>query len=43
MSMERERVRWRGTHGVGDFMHALNVCHQYAFEQDKIIKAEMHW
>lgn len=43
MSRERERIRWRGTHGVGDFMHALNVCHQYAFEQDKEIDLQMHW
>ena len=41
--MERERVRWRGTHGIGDAMHALNVVHQYGFENDKIIDLEMHW
>lgn len=41
--MEREKVRWRGTHGVGDFMHALNVVHQYGFEKNKIIDLEMHW
>jgi hypothetical protein len=38
-----ERVRWRGTWGVGDFMLALNVCHNYAYRTKKQIHLEMHW
>ena len=38
-----EKVRWRGTPGVGDFMMALNVCHNYAFANKKRINLEMHW
>jgi hypothetical protein len=38
-----ETVKWRGTPGVGDFMMALNVCHNYAFVNKKKIVLEMHW
>lgn len=38
-----ETVKWRGTPGVGDFMMALNVCHNYAFKNKKKIVLEMHW
>ena len=38
-----EKVRWRGTPGVGDFMMALNVCHNYAHRFNCRINLEMHW
>ena len=38
-----ETVKWRGTWGVGDFMHALNVCHNYCFKNKKKVNLEMHW
>jgi hypothetical protein len=39
-----EKIRWRGTHGVGDFMQALNVAHRYSFDHDKLpVNLEMHW
>ena len=39
-----EKIRWRGTHGVGDFMQALNVCHRYSFDYNKSpVNLEMHW
>ena len=38
-----EKVRWRGTWGVGDFQHALNVCHQYCFDYRIKVNLEMHW
>ena len=38
-----ELVKWRGTPGVGDFMMALNVCHNYAFVNKKKVSLEMHW
>jgi len=38
-----ERVRWRGTWGVGDAMHALNVCHNYSFVNKTKVHLEMHW
>ena len=36
-------VSWRGTHGVGDFMMALNCCHRHAFDRDVHVNLEMHW
>ena len=42
--MDVEKVKWRGTHGVGDFMQALNVCHRYSFDHnDTPVNLEMHW
>ena len=41
--MSDEKVMWRGTHGVGDFMNALNCCYRYSYDEDKIINLEMHW
>ena len=38
-----EKVRWRGTWGVGDFQHALNVCHNYCFDNKVKVNLEMHW
>jgi len=38
-----EKVRWRGTWGIGDSMHALNVCHKYARDTKQKINLEMHW
>jgi len=38
-----EKVRWRGTWGVGDFQHALNVCHNYCFDNTVKANLEMHW
>ena len=38
-----ETVKWRGTWGVGDFMQALNVCHNYSFENKTKVNLEMHW
>jgi len=38
-----EKVRWRGTWGVGDAMCALNACHNYSFENKKRVNLEMHW
>jgi len=38
-----EKVRWRGTWGVGDFMNALNVCHNYSFKNNIKVNLEMHW
>jgi|TARA_B110000908_G_C10210727_1_gene430082 hypothetical protein len=38
-----EKVRWRGTWGVGDFMHSLNVCHNYCFYNNTKVNLEMHW
>ena len=38
-----EKIRWRGTWGVGDFMNALNVCHNYSFQNKKQVNLEMHW
>ena len=41
--MSDEKVTWRGTHGVGDFMQALNCCYRYSYDTDKVINLEMHW
>lgn len=39
-----ELVTWRGTPGVGDFMWALNSCHQYAADYNiRKINLEFHW
>lgn len=38
-----ERVTWRGTPGVGDFMWALNCVHHYAYTNNVKVKLEMHW
>ena len=38
-----ERVTWRGTSGVGDFMWALNVCHLHALEMKHQVNLEFHW
>ena len=38
-----EKVRWRGTWGVGDFMNALNVCHNYCWVNNIKVNLEMHW
>lgn len=38
-----EKVRWRGTWGVGDAMQALNCCHNYSFHNKKKVNLEMHW
>tara|TARA_R110002153_G_scaffold35942_5_gene106591 strand:- start:26172 stop:26975 length:804 start_codon:yes stop_codon:yes gene_type:complete len=39
-----EKIRWRGTVGVGDFMQALNVCHRYSFDHNiSPVNLEMHW
>lgn len=41
--MKTERVSWRGTPGVGDFMWALNSCHAHARNKNINIELEMHW
>jgi hypothetical protein len=41
--MKTEKVSWRGTPGVGDFMWALNSCHVYAQQKNIKIELEMHW
>jgi len=38
-----EKVSWRGTPGVGDFMWALNSCHMRAWQSGLPINLEMHW
>jgi hypothetical protein len=38
-----ERVTWRGTPGVGDFMWALNSVHKYCFDNNTKVKLEMYW
>ena len=38
-----EKVTWRGTAGVGDFMWALNVCHLYAYQNNVEVNLEFHW
>jgi hypothetical protein len=38
-----EKVRWRGTWGIGDSMNALNVCHNYAWSKGIKVNLEMHW
>ena len=38
-----EKVRWRGTWGVGDAMLALNVCHRYCYDNNTKVNLEMHW
>ena len=38
-----EKVRWRGTPGVGDFMWALNSSHKYAYNTGERVNLEMHW
>ena len=38
-----EKVRWRGTWGVGDAMQALNVCHNYCNKNNVKVNLEMHW
>lgn len=38
-----ENVSWRGTNGVGDFMMALNCCHNHACVNDRKINLHMHW
>ena len=41
--MKVEKVSWRGTPGVGDFMWALNSCHTHASKHDIQVELEMHW
>lgn len=41
--MTIEKVSWRGTPGVGDFMWALNSCHAHAAKNDINVELEMHW
>ena len=41
--MKREKVSWRGTPGVGDFMWALNSCYAYAIRDNVYVDLEMHW
>jgi len=41
--MKTEKVSWRGTPGVGDFMWALSCCHNYALEENIQVELEMHW
>ena len=38
-----EKVRWRGTWGIGDSMQALNACHNYAHTNGFTVNLEMHW
>lgn len=38
-----QKVTWRGTPGVGDFMWALNSCHHYAYHYNTKVNLEMHW
>lgn len=38
-----ERITWRGTPGVGDFMMALNCAHNHAMQQNSKVNLEMHW
>lgn len=38
-----EKVRWRGTWGIGDSMQALNVCHNYSWKNKTKVNLEMHW
>jgi len=38
-----ERISWRGTWGAGDFMMALNACHQYAYTHNVKVDLTMHW
>lgn len=38
-----ERVTWRGTPGVGDFMWALNCVHLHAYQTNTKVNLEMHW
>ena len=41
--MVMEKVTWRGTPGVGDFMWALNCVHLHAHTQKIKVNLEMHW
>lgn len=36
-------VNWKGTPGVGDFMHGLNVAHWKSFICQKPVLLKMHW
>lgn len=38
-----DKVTWRGTPGVGDFMMALNCVHLHAYETSQKVNLEMHW
>lgn len=38
-----EKIKWRGTWGVGDALMALNVAHNYAWKKKKKVNLEMHW
>jgi len=38
-----EKVSWRGTPGVGDFMWALNCVHLHAYRTNTKVNLEMHW
>ncbi len=38
-----EKVTWRGTPGVGDFMWALNCVHLHAYQTNTKVNLEMHW
>ena len=38
-----EKVTWRGTPGVGDFMWALNCAHLHAYHTNTKVNLEMHW
>ena len=41
--MKTEKVSWRGTPGVGDFMWALNSCYSHAIRTNVSVELEMHW
>ena len=38
-----QKVSWRGTIGVGDFMMALNSCHMHAYTTKVPVHLTMHW
>ena len=38
-----EKITWRGTPGVGDFMWALNCAHRYSFRKQIKVNLEFHW
>lgn len=38
-----ERLRFRGTWGVGDALLALNIAHHYSWQNNKKVHLEMHW
>jgi hypothetical protein len=38
-----EKITWRGTPGVGDFMWALNSAHNYSADRKLKVNLEFHW